>query len=113
MTVLAGKRRVDGIEFEARGSITPNWDIYSGIALMDGRSSGPANVRERHRSESPTWRATSGPCTASAHGWEVGGGVRGQNGLVAHRRQYSARQIPSYLSLMRPSRMCKRSTRCG
>ena len=35
-TVLEGKRRVDGIEFEATGSITRNWDIYSGIAFMDG-----------------------------------------------------------------------------
>ncbi|HEX2828506.1 MAG TPA: TonB-dependent siderophore receptor [Burkholderiales bacterium] len=36
-TVLGGERRVDGIEFEASGSITRNWDLYSGIAFMRGK----------------------------------------------------------------------------
>jgi catecholate siderophore receptor len=36
-TVLGGKRRVDGVEFEASGAITRNWDVYSGIAWMHGK----------------------------------------------------------------------------
>jgi catecholate siderophore receptor len=36
-TVLGGKRRVDGIEFEASGSITRNWDVFSGIVFMRGK----------------------------------------------------------------------------
>jgi catecholate siderophore receptor len=36
-TVLGGKRRVDGIEFEASGSITRNWDLFSGIVFMRGK----------------------------------------------------------------------------
>ena len=33
VTELAGKRRVDGIEIELTGTITPNWDIYRGRRL--------------------------------------------------------------------------------
>ncbi|MEJ0035784.1 MAG: TonB-dependent receptor [Gammaproteobacteria bacterium] len=36
-TVTDGKRRVDGIELEASGSITRDWDLYSGFAYMDGK----------------------------------------------------------------------------
>jgi catecholate siderophore receptor len=36
-TVQSGKRRVDGIEFEASGALTKNWDLYSGIAFMNGK----------------------------------------------------------------------------
>lgn len=35
--ILTRKRRTDGIELEAAGRITPNWEVFSGIALMDAR----------------------------------------------------------------------------
>ena len=45
-TVLAGERRVDGVEIEVAGLITPNWEIYGGIAFMDGKIvKGAANVQ--------------------------------------------------------------------
>ena len=36
-TILGGRRRVNGVEFEASGALTRNWDVYSGIAFMDGK----------------------------------------------------------------------------
>jgi catecholate siderophore receptor len=33
--ILTKKRRTDGIELEAAGRINENWDIFSGLALMD------------------------------------------------------------------------------
>src|SRR6185503_12821013 len=37
VTELAGKRRVDGVELELTGAITPQWDVYSGVAFMNGK----------------------------------------------------------------------------
>jgi outer membrane receptor protein involved in Fe transport len=34
---LAGKRRVEGIEFELAGSITSNWEVLSAVAFQKGR----------------------------------------------------------------------------
>ena len=47
-TVLGGKRRVDGIEFEASGSITRNWDVFSGIVFMlrVGQHKAPARAAQ-------------------------------------------------------------------
>jgi catecholate siderophore receptor len=69
VTELAGKRRVDGIEFELTGTITPNWDVYSGVAFMDGKivqatvnqGNTPLGVAD--------WSATSGPYI----GWAAAG----------------------------------------
>ena len=98
VTILAGKRRVEGLEFEASGTITPNWEIYSGIAFMDGEIiTGPANVqgntpsgvrRSRKRLDHlPLWRIWLGSRRRSARA----------EGCVAHRHQYS-RLDDSFLS---------------
>ena len=36
-SVLTRKRRTDGLEFEVAGRVTDNWEIFSGLALMDSR----------------------------------------------------------------------------
>ncbi len=36
-SILTKKRRTDGFELEAAGRITSNWEIFSGLALMDAR----------------------------------------------------------------------------
>ncbi len=36
-TILTKKRRTDGFELELAGRITDNWEIFSGLALMDAR----------------------------------------------------------------------------
>lgn len=35
--ILTNKRRTDGIEFEVAGRITPKWNMFAGISLMDPR----------------------------------------------------------------------------
>ena len=35
--LLSGKRHTDGIEFELAGRITPNWEIFGGLALMNAK----------------------------------------------------------------------------
>ncbi len=34
VTLLSGKRHTDGIEFEATGHVTNNWEIFGGVAFM-------------------------------------------------------------------------------
>lgn len=35
--ILTKKRRTDGVEFELAGRITDNWEVFSGLALMDAK----------------------------------------------------------------------------
>ncbi|HTP96447.1 MAG TPA: TonB-dependent siderophore receptor [Burkholderiales bacterium] len=96
VTTLGGKRRVDGIEFEASGSITRNWDIYSGIAYMDGTivqaatfvGNTPLGVSRVAGNVWTIYRL--------GEGWEVGGGVRGQTGAWLTDQNLPGSQIPGY-----------------
>jgi len=85
LQVLDGLTRVDGIEFSATGSITENWQVTAGYALLDAeivksndvgtgvsggiRSEGkvPQNVPRRNWSGWSTYRF--------AGNWEIGGGA--------------------------------------
>jgi catecholate siderophore receptor len=44
LTILDGNERVDGVELQASGHLTANWELFSGYSLLDGRtlSSGTA-----------------------------------------------------------------------
>ena len=79
--MLAGKRRVDGVELEVSGSITPNWDIYSGVAFMDGEIvRGPANVEGKRPLGVAALSGNVWTVYRLGGGCEVGGGVRGTTG---------------------------------
>jgi len=99
VTILAGKRRVEGLEFEASGTITRNWEIYSGIAFMDGEIiSGPANVQGK----TPLGVADVAGNVWTIYrfgtsGWEIGGGVRGQKGAWLTDQNIPGSTIPSYV----------------
>ena len=77
-TLLNGRRRVDGVEIQALGKLTANWEVASAFALMHGKIvSGPAAI-EGH--------TPLGIARASGNVWtvyrlggglEVGGGARG------------------------------------
>jgi catecholate siderophore receptor len=97
-TVLEGKRRVDGIELEASGSITPNWDIYSGIAFMDGEIvRGPANVQGNTPLGVPKVAGNLWTVYRLPHGFEIGGGARGQHGTWLTDANQPGSQIPGYV----------------
>lgn len=36
-SILTRKRRTDGLELEAAGRITPEWEVFAGLALMDAK----------------------------------------------------------------------------
>lgn len=95
VNVLAGVRRVQGIEFELTGTITSNWDVYSGIAFMDGKIvKGPA----ASQGNTPLGVAdTSGNVWTVYRlggGWEIGGGVRGNGGTFLTDANNA--KLPSY-----------------
>jgi catecholate siderophore receptor len=97
-TVLAGKRRVDGVEFEATGSLTRNWDVYSGIAIMDGEIvNGPANVRGNTPLGVADVTGNVWTIYRLGGGWEVGGGARGQQGTWLTDTNIPGSTIPSYI----------------
>ena len=97
-TVLEGKRRVDGIELEATGSITPNWDIYSGIAFMDGEIvTGPANVQGKTPLGVPNVAGNIWTVYRLPYGFEIGGGARGQHGTWLTDANQPGSQIPGYV----------------
>ncbi len=97
-TVLAGVRRVEGVEFELAGSITPKWDIYSGIAFMDGKIvTGPANVVGRTPLGVADVTGNVWTVYRLGGGWEIGGGVRGQKDTWLTDANQTGSQIPKYL----------------
>ncbi|MDL1865989.1 TonB-dependent receptor, partial [Betaproteobacteria bacterium PRO4] len=88
--ILTRKRRTDGFELELAGRITPNWEVFSGFALMDPEirkvavnvntatgvltSANPGYEGKRARNTPPyafnLWTTYKLP-----YGWKVGGGV--------------------------------------
>jgi len=95
VTVLAGVRQVNGIEFELAGAITPNWDVYSGIAFMDGEiKKGPANVQGRTPLGVADRSGNVWTVYRFGGGWEIGGGVRANSG--AFLNDANTAKLPSY-----------------
>lgn len=94
-TILAGKRRVDGVEVEFSGSITPAWDLYSGIAYMDGEIvEGPANVEGKRPLGVASLSGSVWTVYRLGAGFEIGGGVRGTTG--SYLTDTNLARIPSY-----------------
>jgi catecholate siderophore receptor len=72
---LAGKRRVDGVELSVNGRISPNWDIYSAMAYMDGEIvTGAANVQGKTPLGVPEFSGSIWTVYRLGGGWEIGGG---------------------------------------
>jgi len=74
--LLSGRRHTDGIELEAAGRITPKWEVFGGVALMDAEIDESINADQEGN-----WPLYTPPYTANLwtvyqlpHGWQVGGG---------------------------------------
>jgi catecholate siderophore receptor len=79
--VLGGKRRVDGLEAELAGRITPNWDVIGSFAWMTGEilsasatPQGQATVGKRPLGV-PSESGSLWTVYHFAGGWEAGGGA--------------------------------------
>ena len=77
---------------------SPNWDVYSGIALMDGEiiQGVPAVI-----GKTPLGVANVAGNVWTVYrflpGWEIGGGLRGQDGTWLTDANQPNSQIPSYV----------------
>jgi catecholate siderophore receptor len=97
-TVLAGKRRIDGIELQASGQIAPNWDVYSGIAWMNGEIvTGPANVQGKVPLGVADLAGNVWTVYRLGGGFEVGGGIRYSSGFWLN--DANTGEVPSYTLL--------------
>ncbi len=97
--ILTRKRRTDGIELEAAGRITANWEVFAGVALMDAEilevaeninpvtgavtQANPGYVGQRPRN-TPSYTFNLWSTYALGGGWTVGGGVWGQGKRYAY-----------------------------
>jgi catecholate siderophore receptor len=94
-TVLAGKRRVDGVELQVSGHIARNWEISSGVAFMDGTIvTGPANVQGKTPLGVADVAGNVWTVYRLGGGWEVGGGIRGTSAYW--QNDANTGEIPSY-----------------
>lgn len=88
--ILTRERRTNGIELEAAGRITPNWEVFSGLALMDAEIlevaeninpvtgaivlANPGYKGQRPRN-TPDYTFNLWTTYALGSGWKIGGGV--------------------------------------
>lgn len=84
-SVLTKKRRTDGIELEAAGRLTDNWEVFAGVALMDaeilevaeqsnGTMADPRYKGKRPRN-TPPYTFNLWTTYKLGGGWKIGGGV--------------------------------------
>lgn len=79
-TILTRKRRTDGLEFELSGRLTDNWEVFSGLALMDAtilKAAPGADARIEGERPRNTPSVTFNVWTTYSFlgNWKVGGGV--------------------------------------
>ncbi|MGE0371384.1 MAG: TonB-dependent receptor [Gammaproteobacteria bacterium] len=88
--ILTKERRTDGLELEAAGRITAQWDVFAGVAFMDAEilevaenvnantgvitSANPEYKGKRARN-TPPYTANVWSTYKLAGGWKVGGGA--------------------------------------
>ncbi len=95
---LAGKRRVDGVEMELAGSITSQWDIYGGLAYMDGKILESDPLTEGKHMTVPPWSGsvwTSYRLSGDLVGWQIAGGAFGASSRWIDDQNRG--KIPDYL----------------
>lgn len=97
--LLSGKRHTDGIEFELAGRLTPKWEIFGGLALMnakiDAATGNQANTLGKTPLNTPDYTANIWTTYKLDHRWKIGGGVEaagkryGSNANTAAAPSYS------------------------
>ncbi|GIK23618.1 MAG: TonB-dependent receptor [Ignavibacteriota bacterium] len=88
--ILTRKRRTDGLELEAAGRITDNWEVFSGLALMDARilevaeninattgviTYGNPEYEGKRARNTPRYTFNLWTTYKLGGGWKLGGGV--------------------------------------
>ncbi|KAB2308532.1 TonB-dependent siderophore receptor [Betaproteobacteria bacterium SCN2] len=111
-SVLTKKRRTDGIELEAAGRLTDNWEVFAGVALMDaeilevaeqsnGTVANPEYKGKRPRNTPPytfnLWTTYKLP-----GGWKIGGGVEAKGERYGYNPS-SAGPVPTLNGKFHPN----------
>lgn len=78
--ILSKKRRTRGIELEAAGRITPKWEVFSGVAVMDARIEEVApganpNFKGERARNTPPYTYNLWSTYKLTPRWTVGGGL--------------------------------------
>ncbi len=88
--ILTKKRRTDGLEFELTGRITPDWDVFAGLALMNAEilevaenvnattgtiTYADARYQGQRPRNTPPYTFNLWSTYKLGGGWKVGGGV--------------------------------------
>ena len=87
--ILTRKRRTDGLELEAAGRISPNWELFAGVSLMDAEilevapETDPAFEGQRPRN-TPKLTFNLWSTYALGGGWKIGGGVEAKSDRYAY-----------------------------
>ncbi|MGB6055016.1 MAG: TonB-dependent siderophore receptor [Burkholderiaceae bacterium] len=73
--ILSGRRHTDGIEFEMAGRLTPEWEIFAGLSLMNAKidESNTGNQGQRP-GNTPKYTANLWTTYKLPGGWKIGGG---------------------------------------
>ncbi len=73
--LLSGRRHTDGIEFEVAGRLTPEWEVFGGVSLMNARidesNSGNQGLRPGN---APKYTANLWTTYKLRGGWKIGAG---------------------------------------
>jgi len=105
-SVLSKERHTDGLEFEAAGRITPQWDVFAGIALMRAEidevfaANNPNIVGLRPRN-TPRYTGNLWTTYRITPAWRVGGGLEAKGNRLAYSATGTApvaiAQAPSFV----------------
>jgi len=78
--LLSGRRHTDGVEVEAAGRITPNWEVFSALAIMraniDAATGQQANTLNKIPLNTPNYTFNLWSVYRLGD-WRLGGGVEG------------------------------------
>jgi catecholate siderophore receptor len=95
-TVLAGKQRVDGLELELAGRISPNWDVFASFAHMNGEVLNDPNGFQGKELLIPEHSGSVWTVYRLGNGWEIGGGLFGSGKRPMDLANTPDASIPSY-----------------
>ncbi|MCX7893499.1 MAG: TonB-dependent siderophore receptor [Burkholderiales bacterium] len=98
LSLLSGKRHTDGIEIQAAGRLTPNWEVFAGGALMrakiDQASGQQANTQGMVPINTPSYTYNVWTTYRLPEGWRVGGGFYGVGDRYANATNTNV--VPGY-----------------
>jgi len=95
-TALAGEQRVDGLELELAGRITPNWDIYGAYAYLNGKVVTDPNGNQGDELLIPENSGSLWTVYRLGGGWEAGGGLFAASSRPIDLANTPGARLPSY-----------------